>query len=63
MKVRKSVSRRIKVTAGGKLLRRRSFARHLKAGKKKGRIRNLKRGIQVKGSLEKKLRNVMGVGN
>lgn len=62
LKIRKSISRRIKITGTGKLLRRRGFARHLKFGKSKGRIRALKVPTRVRGKLEKKLKQVLGLG-
>ncbi|MDO8504083.1 MAG: 50S ribosomal protein L35 [bacterium] len=62
MKIRKSVRRRIKVTGTGKLLRRQSFGRHLKASKSGSRSRRLKRSVVVSGKFEKKLRNILGVG-
>lgn len=61
MKIRKSVARRIKVTGSGKLMRRKGFARHLKAGKSKRKTRRLKRPALVKGSLEKKLKKMLGL--
>lgn len=61
LKSRKSVTRRVKVTGRGKILRGRSFSRHLKAGKSQRRIRRLKKPIQVQGSFEKKLRKVLGI--
>ena len=60
MKTRKAVIRRIKITKTGKLLRRSSFGRHLRAGKSKGRIRNLKRKVEIRGFFRKKLKQVLG---
>lgn len=60
-KPNKALQRRIKVTKTGKLLRRKSFGRHLRAGKSKGRIRNLKRPENISGKLEKKIRQVLGI--
>lgn len=61
MKTKKAVTRRIKVTKTGKLLRRHSFNRHLKVGKRKDTIRDLKRPIVITGSYAKKLRQVLGL--
>lgn len=61
VKSRKAVTRRIKVTSTGKLLRRKSFNRHLKVRKTKSSIRNLKRVVEIKGYYAKKLRQVLGV--
>lgn len=60
-KPNKALGRRIKITKTGKLLRRKSFGRHLRAGKSKGRIRNLKKSVNISGKLEKKIRNVLGI--
>lgn len=60
-KTRKSLTRRIKVTKKGKLLRRQGFARHLKAGKSKKRLRNLKGLKLVSGFYAKKLRKALGL--
>lgn len=61
MKSKKAVTRRIKVTKTGKLFRRHSFNRHLKAGKTKSRIRDLKRPVLVTGYYAKKLKQVLGL--
>ena len=61
MKVRKSISRRIKVSAGGKLLRRRSFGRHLKAGKRKMRSRRHKQPVIITGTIARKIRKALGL--
>lgn len=41
-------------------MRRQSFRRHLKANKSAKRLKNLKRVIELKGPLAKKIRKVMG---
>ena len=61
VKSRKAISRRIKVSANGKLMRRRSFNRHLKANKSKARIRGLKQSATITGSFEKKLKQLLGL--
>ncbi len=40
-------AKRIQVTAGGKLLRRRQMAGHLKVGKSPKRLRSLRRRVPV----------------
>lgn len=57
----KAVSRRIKVSSTGKLMRRHNFNRHLKATKTKSRIRGLKQSVTITGYFEKKLRLLLGV--
>lgn len=61
LKSKKSLVRRIKVTKTGKLLRRHGFNRHLKASKKKSRIRDRKRTVLITGAYAKKLRQVLGI--
>lgn len=60
-KPRKSVVRRVKVTATGKILRGRSFGRHLKAKKRKKNSRVYKRLVEVNKTLEKKIQKALGL--
>jgi len=59
-KIRKSISRRFRVTKRGKVLRRQAFRRHLKASKSSKRLSNLKRIKEVKGSYAKRIRKALG---
>lgn len=59
-KIRKSVANRFKVTRTGKVLRRSSFARHLRRKKSKKQIRRLKRVRVVQGALAKKIKKLLG---
>ncbi|EKD58149.1 MAG: hypothetical protein ACD_57C00015G0002 [uncultured bacterium] len=59
-KTRKSIARRFKITPKGKVLRRQSFRRHLKAGKSKSRLKNLKRVVEIKGFYAKKIKKALG---
>jgi len=61
VKTRKSITKRFKVTGKGKLVRRRAFGRHLKAGKSSKRLRNLGRPKTMKGVYAKKLSKAMGL--
>ena len=61
LKTRKSLTKRLKITKTGKILRRQAFRRHLKAGKSKKRLRNLKRIIELKGYYAKKIRKSAGI--
>jgi large subunit ribosomal protein L35 len=56
MKGRKSILKRLKITKNGKIMRRQSFRRHLKAGKTSKRLRNLKRIKELTGYYAKKIR-------
>ena len=59
-KTKKIITKRFRITKNGKVLRRQAFRRHLKAGKSKKRLRNLKKVIELKGFMAKKIRKVMG---
>ena len=61
IKTRKSITKRFRVTARGKLVRRRAFRRHLKAGKSSRRLRSLGRPKTVTGVYAKKLGKAMGL--
>ncbi len=61
LKTRKSLVRRIKITATGKVMRRKGFNRHLKAGKSKARTRIKKRPTQILGPWERKIKKVLGL--
>lgn len=59
-KSRKSLINRLKITKSGKILRRQSFRRHLKAGKSAKRLRNLKKTIELTGYYAKKIHKATG---
>jgi len=59
-KTRKLLTNRLKITKNGKILRRQSFRRHLKAAKSAKRLRNLKRTVEVKGFYAKKVHKATG---
>lgn len=59
-KTKKIITKRIRVTKRGKLMRRQGFRRHLKASKSAKRLRNLKKVKQLTGPLAKKIRKVLG---
>ena len=59
-KTKKSLTKRFRITKHGKVLRRQAFRRHLKAGKSKKRLRNLKKVIGLKGHMAKRIRKVLG---
>jgi len=60
MKSRKSLTNRLKITKHGKIMRRQSFRRHLKAGKTAKRLRNLKKTIELTGFYAKKIHKATG---
>jgi len=61
VKTKKSITKRFKVTGTGKIMRGRSFKRHLRVKKSKRQKRRLKGVVPVKGAYAKKLRKRMGL--
>jgi large subunit ribosomal protein L35 len=61
MKLSKTIRDRFKVTGRGKVMRRKSGQRHLKASKSRANIRRGKKNIQVVGELEKKVKKMLGI--
>lgn len=61
LKIKKSLTRRFKITKSGKILRRTGFGRHLRSHKRKSTARAHKRSVTVTGNLEKKLKQVLGI--
>jgi len=59
-KIKKSVANRFIITPNGKVLRRSAFNRHLKRRKSKKQIRRLKKRQEVRGSLAKKIKQLLG---
>lgn len=60
MKIRKSVSKRFKVTKRGKVLFSHQYAGHLKLHKSKSRIRRGKETGVLKGTFAKKIKKMLG---
>lgn len=60
LKTRKSLTKRFRITKSGKVLRRQGFRSHLKAGKSKNRLRNLKKVIELRGHMAKKIKKALG---
>jgi ribosomal protein L35 len=59
-KTRKSLIKRLRITKNGKIMRRQSFNRHLKANKSNKQLRSLKRVKQLKGFYAKKTHKATG---
>jgi ribosomal protein L35 len=51
---------RLKITKNGKILRRQSFRRHLKASKSAKRLGNLRKTIEITGYYAKKIHKATG---
>lgn len=60
-KVRKIVAKRFKITATGKVLRRRQNSRHLRVNKSKKAIRRYKVPVEVKGRFAIKIKKMLGI--
>ncbi len=60
-KTRKIVTKRFKVTATGKILRRTPEMRHLRKNKSKRQIRRYRHYIEVTGVMAKKIRRMLGL--
>jgi large subunit ribosomal protein L35 len=59
MKSRKSIQKRFKITRNGKILRRAIGQDHFRAKKTGNRIRQIRKWVQVKGPLAKKLKELI----
>lgn len=59
-KTRKSILKRFKVTKTGKVIRRGSHGRHLKAKKSKKRCRRQKVPKELKGRMAIKIKKILG---
>lgn len=59
-KMKKSLSRRIKITKTGKIMRRTQNMRHLRFNKTKAQIRRMKSPKFVVGALAKKIMQMIG---
>ena len=60
LKSRGILTSRLKITKSGKILRRQSFRRHLKASKSAKRLGNLSRTIELTGFYAKKIHKSTG---
>ena len=60
-KTRKSLTKRFRVTARGKLMRGKSFGSHLNVKKSSKHRRRLGRQVEIKGHFAKKLTKAMGI--
>jgi len=61
LKTNKSVAKRIKVTARGKLKRHRAGAGHLKSTKTSKQIRRFRKGTDVSSGFAKQVRRMLGI--
>ncbi len=61
MKPHKGLSKRVKITAKGKVKRRMSFGGHLMSGKSGGRCRQLNKAAMLTGKIAKNIKTALGV--
>ena len=59
-KIKKSVSKRFKVTKRGKVIFSHQYKSHLKSGKSKSRLRRQKEPGVLKGKFAKKIKQMLG---
>jgi large subunit ribosomal protein L35 len=59
-KTHKGTKKRIRLTGGGKLMRRRPFGSHLLTKKSANRKRKLRKGTTVEAQDQNKLRDLLG---
>lgn len=59
-KTKKSLTRRIKLTKTGKIMRRTQNMRHLRRNKTKAQIRRMKAPKFLSGALKKKILQILG---
>lgn len=60
-KTNKGAAKRFKVTKSGKVLHRSHYLRHLRASKSKRQVRSLKQMKVVTGTMEKKIKRMLGM--
>jgi large subunit ribosomal protein L35 len=61
MKTHKGTAKRVKRTAGGKLLRQRAFGGHNLSKKSESRKRNIAKNASITGSIAKNIKRALGV--
>ena len=61
LKTHKGTAKRIKITAGGKLLRRRAFGGHMLAKKSQSRKRVIGSSAEITGQTAKNIKRALGV--
>ncbi len=60
-KTRKSIKKRFKITATGKVMRRVQNSRHLRRKKSKQAKRRYRKYVEVKGKRAKKIKQMLGI--
>ena len=61
VKTRKAIAKRIKVTAGGKLRRRKAGSGHLKSRKSPRRIRGFRSEMEVSAGFARHAKRMLGI--
>jgi large subunit ribosomal protein L35 len=60
LRIKKSISKRFRVTKTGKVMRGRQNTSHLKSNKSQNQIRRGKEPVQLEGLFAKKIRKLLG---
>lgn len=60
-KTRKSIVKRVKVTARGKLLRHRAGAGHLKSRKTPSQLRRFRKGAQIPKAFSRQVKRMLNI--
>lgn len=60
-KSRKSLTKRVKVTAGGKVIHRTQNMRHLRRRKSKAQVRRMKTAKFFSGKIKQKITRMLGI--
>lgn len=60
-KTRKAISKRVKVTARGKLLRNKAGGGHLKSRKTAGQLRSFRKGQEIPASFTKQIKRMLNI--
>ncbi len=61
LKTKKLITKRLKITKNGKILRGRSFTSHLREKKSGNKKRSMKRTVELTGYQAKKIRKYLGI--
>lgn len=60
-KTRKAISKRVKVTARGKLLRNKAGGGHLKSTKSASQLRSFRKGQEIPASFTKQIKRMLNI--
>jgi len=61
-KTKKSIVKRVKVTARGKLIRHKAGAGHLKSRKTNSQLRRYRKGLEIPAGFARQIRRMLRIG-